>query len=395
MKVAFCSPDNNASSGAFLSMANLALQLERMGVDTIIVLPNRGNCAGPGDGVKILKEYGLRYYMIDSWSWVIPVNYKNRVISFMVKWKNRVDRLHNIKAIFKLYKLIKKEKIDFLHINNLYSYYGIYAAKKAGIPVIWHIREFLEEDQIMHINEKNRGYKLIDQSDRIIAISQSVYEKYSRILDKRKINIVYNGIDTEKFYNGDHTILNQEVIRFVYVGGLSEGKGVIELIKACKLLNENGYKDKYEMYVAGRGSNHFQKYIQDFIERYEMSNVILLGYVKDICHLLDSTDVSVITSHAEAFGRTTVEAMLTGNLVIGADSAGTRELLHDGQYGIMFKTACAENLAEKMKYVFSNREECKKKATEARSYMNINMTAKKNAEEIYKIYVELEKEKKI
>lgn len=47
MKVAICSSDNNASSGAFLSMANLAKQLNGLGVETVVILPKKSKCTGP------------------------------------------------------------------------------------------------------------------------------------------------------------------------------------------------------------------------------------------------------------------------------------------------------------------------------------------------------------
>lgn len=389
MKVAFCSPDNNASSGAFLSMANLARELQKMGINPIVILPLRGNCAGPGDGVKILKEYGLKYYLVDSYSWIIPVNYQSSVIRFLVKWKNKLDRIRNIYSIIQLYRIIKKEKIDILHINTLYCYYAFYATKLARIPCIWHIREFLEEDQEMKINNKMYGYRLINRSNKIIVISKSLYEKYSKFLDKGKMRIIYNGIDTERFYNKNHIILRDEKVNFLYVGGISKGKGIIELIKACHILNLNGYKEKYNLLIAGRGTEEFQNYMMSLIRKFSLTNVKYLGYVKEVNKLISQTDVSIITSRAEAFGRTTVEAMLGGNLVIGSDTAGTKELLKNGILGQMFRCGDAESLAEQMEYVFSHIDLCREKAAKAREYMNINMSAKLNAENIFKLYNEL------
>ena len=39
MKVALIASDNNASSGAFLSMTNLAIQLNQLHVKTIVIIP--------------------------------------------------------------------------------------------------------------------------------------------------------------------------------------------------------------------------------------------------------------------------------------------------------------------------------------------------------------------
>ena len=55
-------------------------------------------------------------------------------------------------------------------------------------------------------------------------------------------------------------------------------------------------------------------------------------------------DVSVVTSRCEAFGRVTVEAMLTGNLVLGADSAGTKRTFEKR------KIRCAVSMRKSRKY---------------------------------------------
>ena len=49
MKVALIASDNNASSGAFLSMTNLAIQLNQLHVKTIVIIPKEGPYVGPGD----------------------------------------------------------------------------------------------------------------------------------------------------------------------------------------------------------------------------------------------------------------------------------------------------------------------------------------------------------
>ena len=48
-------------------------------------------------------------------------------------------------------------------------------------------------------------------------------------------------------------------------------------------------------------------------------------------------DIALVASCSEAFGRVTVEAMLAGMLVIGADVAGTSELICDGVNGILYE----------------------------------------------------------
>lgn len=383
MKIALIASDNNATSGAFLSMTNLALQLNQLGVETIIVIPPDGPFVGPGDGEAILKEKGLRYYVVPSISWVVPGWYPSSMLVSL----GQVKRILKNKIYAReLTKILKVEHVDLVHINTSYSCFGAFAAKRAGIPYVWHIREFLEEDQGNRFYFPRYSHRLMSRASLVIAISNSIYEKYSKVITKEKIKVIYNGIDTEQFYMPGRHIFKDSRITLCYVGGLSELKGTDDLIEACRLLNARGYKDSYRLLIAGRGNEVYEAQLRDRINQYELDNIEMLGFRTDVPQVMEQADVSIVTSRCEAFGRVTVEAMLTGNLVLGADSAGTKELLQDGNLGVLYECGNPESIKEQVIFIIENRDSLTDKADVARTYMREHMSARKNAENIYREY---------
>lgn len=383
MKIALIASDNNATSGAFLSMTNLALQLNQLGVETIIVIPPDGPFVGPGDGEAILKEKGLRYYVVPSISWVVPGWYPSSMLVSL----GQVKRILKNKVYAReLTKILKAEHVDLVHINTSYSCFGAFAAKRAGIPYVWHIREFLEEDQGNRFYFPRYSHRLMSRASLVIAISNSIYEKYSKVITKEKIKVIYNGINTEQFYMPGRHIFKDSRITLCYVGGLSELKGTDDLIEACRLLNARGYKDSYRLLIAGRGNEAYEAQLRDRINQYELDNIEMLGFRTDVPQVMEQADVSVVTSRCEAFGRVTVEAMLTGNLVLGADSAGTKELLQDGKLGVLYECGNPESIKEQVIFIIENRDSLTDKADVARTYMREHMSARKNAENIYREY---------
>ena len=383
MKIALIASDNNATSGAFLSMTNLALQLNQLGVETIIVIPPDGPFVGPGDGEAILKEKGLRYYVVPSISWVVPGWFPSSMLVSL----GQIKRILKNKVYAReLTKILKAEHVDLVHINTSYSYFGAFAAKRAGIPYVWHIREFLEEDQGNRFYFPRYSHQLMSRASLVIAISNSIYEKYSKVITKEKIKVIYNGIDTEQFYMPGRHIFKDSQITLCYVGGLSELKGTDDLIEACRLLNARGYKDSYRLLIAGRGNEAYEVQLRDRINQYELDNIEMLGFRTDVPQVMEQADVSIVTSRCEAFGRVTVEAMLTGNLVLGADSAGTKELLQDGKLGVLYECGNPESIKEQVIFIIENRDSLTDKADVARTYMREHMSARKNAENIYREY---------
>jgi glycosyltransferase involved in cell wall biosynthesis len=76
-------------------------------------------------------------------------------------------------------------------------------------------------------------------------------------------------------------------------------------------------------------------------------------------------------------------------LCLGADAAGTTELIKDGETGFLYACGDAGDMSEKLKYILDNRESCAAIAKKGQEYMKRNMTADINADNIYKLYCEM------
>ena len=166
MKILFVPSDNNFTSGAFRSMAKLNQILnQEEGIETLVVLPN-----STGDGTMLLDEYGIKYTFINSNNWVIRCDKFDE--SALKEWNRQ--KKQNEKAISEMVKLIQVYKPDIVHINTSYSYVAAEAANLCNVPVVWHLREFLEEDQSRRFVDRRYANKLISHSDRVITISEAL-----------------------------------------------------------------------------------------------------------------------------------------------------------------------------------------------------------------------------
>ena len=384
MNILFIASDNNNASGAFLSMVKLNSMLNTYSdVNTSIILP----CKGTGE--DLLKKEHLQYHTIRSFPWIVPVEKQN---SISTKMKIFVKNFLNIPAIIRLMFVIKKQNVDIVHVNTSYSYVGAVAGKVTGTPVIWHLREFLEEDQNNKIANRKKGYALINYSKRIVAISNSIYKKYFKIFDKDKLVCIYNGIDKKKFYVSNKTIFQNENINLIIVGGLYKKKGQLELCKACKIILDKGIQN-FHLQIVGDGDE--EQKLKEYIKENQLDSCsTLLGKQSNVEKLYRSADIAFMCSKAEAFGRVTVEAMLSGCLVIGANTAATEELIEHNATGLLYQQGSAEDLAEKIEYAITHKDEMRKIAAAGRKFAVQNMTAEKNAENIYALYKEVLNENK-
>lgn len=374
MKVAFFASDNSQLSGAFKCLAIMVKSLqEDYDVECLVFLPR------PGDGTDLLDRMGIKHVLIHSHDWVVPINEKNR---FIKKLRWIAEQGANSIALHKTIKILKKFNPDIVHINTSWDYVGAKAAKYLSIPVIWHIREFLEEDQKVTFWNKKKALDLMSQSKALIAISNSIKNKYYLEFGN-KIHVIYDGID-DSYYN-DNNILNKNIVNFITVGGLYPGKGQDVVIKALKLLEQQGIIN-FKYLLVGEGTQ--KKYLENLVERLKLNNYVeFCGYSNNPIKYYLKSDVFIMSSIAEAFGRVTVEAMMNGLLVLGRKSAATNEILKNGTYGKMFENE--HDLADLMIKVIKNRHSSKLLAIKGKEFANNTFTSKKNTNQVYKLYVEL------
>ena len=255
---------------------------------------------------------------------------------------------------------------------------GISSTRFNNVPIFW---------------DRAEGNKLINQANRIIAISNSIYKKYENIFDKHRLVKIYNGIDANKFYKKDRNILDVKPVKFIMVGGFEYYKGQIEFANACAKLYKQGFHD-FEISFVGTGKGEVKDKVDKILHDAGIKNVTYWGYKKNVEDFYDKSDISFTCAKSEAFGRTTVEAMLSGNLLIGADTAGTKELIDDKKTGLLYKHGNPDDLCEKMVYAIDNKRKSKKMADKGRKYMFNNMTAEINADKIFKLYNEVLSENK-
>ena len=200
--------DNNSSSGAFLCLADLSVELRRYGISNVVVLPEHGN------GEKVLLSKNIDYIYISSKPWTK----KTDKVSCFLK-DEKIEQNENVGAVLELENFIIQHHVKLVHNNTSYTYVGAMAAKKQNIPFIWHIRENIYEQGFQFINYKD-SIELINQSAKIIAVSNFISECYQG-LDADNIQICYDGVKIEDYYNREKHLFDKEKIVITQIGSIA------------------------------------------------------------------------------------------------------------------------------------------------------------------------------
>jgi glycosyltransferase involved in cell wall biosynthesis len=139
------------------------------------------------------------------------------------------------------------------------------------------------------------------------------------------------------------------------VATIAPGKRQHEAIEAVHILRSKGMD--IHLTLVGGLNLAYSTHIRELINKYDLCNAVhILGHSDRPLSYLSAADIVLVCSSNEAFGRVTVEALKLSKPVIEACAAGTKELLQDGVTGLFYESGNTEQLAERIKYLYSDPE---------------------------------------
>lgn len=338
----------------------------------------------PGSG-KINQILDKKKCHVISKKFYLDVEPKSDKAWNKVIWYIRVIRYYlfrkriNNKVINEVSKYVVENNIVLVHSNSSSISIGLDIAKKNRIKHVWHFREFLAEDFNLHPLIGWENYlKKASQSEAIICVSKSIYQKYANIINA-PIYLIYDGI---KDKNIEIKKKNHNGLNLFQAGVLSIGKGTDIAVKAVNKLINEGYN--IHLYLAGNGNLDFCQDIYDSVK----SHIHLLGFVDDIDYIKNKLeiDIELVCSKSEGFGLVTVEAMRSHNPVIGSNSAGTSELIKDGYNGYLFDLGSVDDLVKKINIFREYPEKIEIMGENGYKRFKELFTSDRNIYEIKKIY---------
>ena len=375
MKFLFFSSDNNSGSGAFRALVKLAKDIKNKSKDNevFVLLPYGGS------GTKMLKENNLPYKIVFTFSW-IKHDYFNPFDYLLYP----INKLNNFIKESIITRFVKNYNPDIVIINTSYHYLGAKIAKKLNIPYVWHIREFLNEDQNKTYYSLKKAIELYNSANKVICVSRGLYEKYAKLLNTKILTYVYDGVNIDSFYNPNKVLFERDKVHFLNIGRIKHNKGQFLIVKA---LNELSKKYDFDLTFVGYYHNSYKRKLLALGKNIK-SQINFVGQVNNVNDFYKNGDIFIMPSLSEAFGLVTVEAMLNGLVVIASASLGSKEIVDSEEYGYLFKVNDYKDLKNKIIDVLENKNEAKLRAMNGQKRALENFNSKLNSENIYKIYLE-------
>ncbi|MBA5247439.1 glycosyltransferase family 4 protein [Marnyiella aurantia] len=334
---------------------------------------------------------------------------KYKVDYHHVEMTREITPLQDLKALWNLYRFLKREKPAIVHTHTPKAgTVGMLAAKLAGVP---HRLHTVAGMPLMETSGFKR--KVLDFVEKITyAAATKLYPNSKGLCDfirdnrythDEKLKVIANGssngIDTTYFSpeaikeeqsqkNRQRLGLKGTDFVFVFVGRLVGDKGINELVTAFKQLEtdareaaDNGrHKEKYcdcalcyssnnaKLLLVGPLETELDPLSPETLAEIEYNpNILTVGYQSDVRQFLAISNALVFPSYREGFPNVVMQAGAMQLPAIVTDINGCNEIIIEGNNGtiipvkdaVALKTAMYRMLADckwRINLQFNSRE---------------------------------------
>lgn len=312
-----------------------------------------------GHSVFVLtSDFGIKY----------PYETNNifRVLRIKLDFESVFDKIfslfynpYNYRKILEIIKRIKPDIASVWSINGI-SAAPIFALKKKRIPYVVHLF-----DRSLSFLRKN-GWKGILNPflynklnfDHIISCSDSLKSDYvKRGFKEESITVIHHGIIPEKKII-DKKRIDSKNLKLLFVGQLWEAKGADLAIRSLPLLEKNGIFAN--LTIIGDGLETYKQYLRKITKECNViDRVIFVGRIsrEALKNFYRRKDILLFPTNSwykEPFGIVIIEAMNQGIPVIASNSGGPREIIMNGENGLLFGSGNVESFTEKIMLLASD-----------------------------------------
>jgi len=318
------------------------------------------------------------------------------------KLKNLVREINlvkDIKAAWEIYKLIKKERPDILHVNSSKAgILGALAGRLAGVKkIVYTVHGFVFNEPMpawqktfyIWAEKISAWFK-----DYLICVSEFDRQcglKF-KIAPAKKLITIHNGIDRINFLSQAEArqTLNKtyslQLTAYSLIGTIANfypTKGLTYLIQAAEIIVK-----KYpacHFIIIGDGDG--RQDLETEIEKNNLKNNFhLIGAIREARKFLKAFDVYVCASIKEGFPYSILEAMAAPLPIISTDAGGIPEMIEYNKSGLLISPANPQMLAEAILKLLTDDNQAKKLAAEAANIVKNKFNLEKMAKKTAKLY---------
>lgn len=307
----------------------------------------------------------------------------NRI--FTLPLRNALD----VRSAHELERFVRRNGIEIVHAHMARDYsLASYAARRNSKTKFIATRHVLFQLNRLHRHTLARA-------TRVIAVSNAVAHELraSDVVNEKQIAVIPNGIDVERFSRARASFDRVQFLRSMgfpvdcllvgSIGELRTLKRHDDFIRAAAIVAARFPETRFVL--AGIGE--VQKQLEALVNELGLSErFYFLGWLDDAEKLLCAMDVFVSASETESFGLAIVEAMAAGTAVVATATEGAREVIDNGNTGVLVPIGNVEHMARSVIDLLSDPEKRRAIATQSVKSAAKNFSLTRMVDEVLTAY---------
>ena len=232
-------------------------------------------------------------------------------------------------------------------------------------------------------------------TDAIITADEEIAKRYKKF--NKKVYPIFNFPSFEVFKpsnNQDMKMRYKDYFVIIYVGGMSEERGILELIKAVHKVSRT-YPLVKLLLLGNFGTQDFEKRCIEYVRSNDLTeSVEFLGFVphKDVPGYIRVVDVGTVLHHPttrfmkSAYPIKLFEYMICGKPVIASNLPAMGKIVKEAECGVLVNPTDIDEIAEAIIYLIKHQEEEKKMGENGRRAVEEKYNWDKMEEKLLKLY---------
>jgi glycosyltransferase involved in cell wall biosynthesis len=301
-------------------------------------------------------------------------------------------------AIVRAARLLRREAVRLVHAEYSKDLWTLVPATRlaGGIPVLLTKRLASSVDKKDPIHRR-----LYAGTARIIAISSAIKENILKRTDvpAERIVVLPNGVDLARFTpeEGSRERAREELgippgaPAVGLVGRISRGKGHLAFVRGAALLRQSFPEARF--LIVGSvtdGEKEYDRAVRSLVSELGLEErVIFAGFREDVPRVLSALDALVVPSRSEALGNVVLEGMAARLPIAAAGEAGIRDIVVDGETGLLFPPDDPPRLADAVRRLLEDASLRRAMGAKGRRRVEDLFDRKKRTDRIEELYAEV------
>ena len=382
MKVLFVFSIGRLHGGAANVWFNLLDTLPKRGVEPYVVIPQDVDHSM----TRELDRRGIPWIEAFFTWWVTDDEHPRSLVH---RIRRKGAKIVNRAADKVIGDYMEKNGIELVYICDGTITAGLREAERRGIPVVWHIHQFIEgaNGSVSFIDPEAHVGSTFARATAIITVSEGIKtDLRSRFPTIRKITAVYNGIPKDRICDKP-SILEGDSVVFTLAGRFDANKGQLDAVRAFAQVAPD--YPAVRLWLVGTGQEQEVAAVKDECERGGIAGqVVFMGQRSDMPAVWAKTDVALNCSYSEGCSMVVGEAMSSGCLLLCSTAEGNVEIV-DGKCGLLYERGKVDALAEKMRWVLENRAQAREIAARGKRRALTIFDLDRQADAVYRVLAEV------